>query len=525
MLTLRTLHIAALTLTSSLTQALPTPVTTTAGAVQGAPSRLPLVWVYKGLPYATAQRFAAPLAPTPWQGVRAADRFGAACPQPASKFDPSEPQPLLPELMSEDCLYLNVWRPLDAAPDARLPVLVWIHGGAFTFGSGALPAYDGAALAARGLVVVTLNYRIGQLGYLAHPALSAAGSSKTSGNYALLDQIAALRWLQANLPSFGGDATQVTIAGHSGGGVSVSSLMVAPGARGLFARAIVQSGPISGLAPTMRDLPQAEALGAAFMQERGAQTLAELHALPVAEMLKRRPGDQGVTGPIVEGANLPRVPADVFVNGEQAPVPLMIGVTSAESGSMGPVPATPETFQRFVGWLYADDKDKVLATYPHATPEQASDSQADIKRDQMLAASVAYVACHLRIGQPVYNYVYDHAPPGPNAAQQRAYHGSELGYVLDNLDAIPRDWTAQDRQLARELSGYWVNFIKTGNPNGAGLKPWPLATPGSLGVRLNLGVNEGSEPSMQRLENFFSGLDPRVQAYGAPPSTTGCKSP
>jgi len=476
--------------------------------LQGSAAQRPGLSVFRGLRYATAQRWAPPVVAAAVPGLLDATRGAAVCPQPVAKFDPFEAQAVAPAAMAEDCLFLNVWAPQDRSAAPR-PVLVWIHGGAFTFGSGSLPAYDGSALASQGLVVVTINYRIGQLGYLAHPALRSGEPPGLSGNLALLDQMAALRWVQQHIAAFGGDARQVTIAGHSGGGISVGTLMASPQARGLFARAIIQSGPPSGLAPPMPDLAAAEALGQRFAANRQADSAQALRALPLAEVLRRLPGDQ-LTGPVAGGAALPQTPAQVFVDGQQAPVPLMIGVASAESATFAGGPATPEGFERFVRGFMPGQATAVLAAYPHATPAQAQAAQARVKTDQMLAASAAYAAQHTRHGHRAWLYVFDHAPPGPDSAWQQAFHGSELLYTFGNLPVLGRPWTDADRALSQQLVQRWAQFVKTGSPALAGQPAWPAYRRGAAPFRLAAPTDPVTVLDPSRAALFHPGLDPRL---------------
>jgi len=433
------------------------------------------VRAFKGLPYAAAPvgalRWRAPQPVAPWREPR------------PSAFGPSAMQGVIWDDIdlagagvSEDCLYLNVWTP---ATRGQAPVLFWIHGGGFAVGSGAEPRYDGARLAARGIVVVTVNYRLGAFGFLAHPELTA--ESGFSGNWALADLVAALQWTRRNIAAFGGDPAQVTIAGESAGSMAVSALMASPLARGLFARAIGQSGALfPGAAEPMPTREAAEARGLAFQRELGAGSLAALRALPAEAILAAAPG-LGFR-PILDGHWLSRPLDAIFADGAQADVPLIAGWTKDEgfNFSWTPEETAPGAYEAMVEARFGADAPAVLAHYPGGAEAQASASA--LGGDLVIVNKTwAWIEAQKASGRAeIYRYRFDRAPPvrpgwfgDRDASQAGAFHAGDIPYVLDTLDAMPWDYAAADRAAAATASAYWLNFVKTGNPSGPGLPLWP----------------------------------------------------
>jgi len=426
------------------------------------------VLVYRGIPYASppvgALRWQPPQPAAGWKGVRKANSFGTPCPQ--------APFPGTPAIKtSEDCLTLTVWRP---AKPGRYPVLLWFFGGGFVGGDSSNPVNDGAALAKRGVIVVAANYRFGALGYMAHPALSAASRDHVSGNYGLLDQIAALKWVKANIAGFNGDPTQVTIGGQSSGGISVDMLMTSPSAAGLFARAIVQSAPITGLVPPLPSLEDAEAFGAAYTAARGANTLKELYALTPEQLITMSSGERALASPFrptIDAHYLPNHPLRLFAAGGSAPVPLMIGSNAYESARITPMQPTSEEFEAWVERTYPQQTPMILDAYPHRDPVTIRAAWLAVKSDDMFSGTRRMARFHSRSGNPTFVYRFDREPPGPDQPRMRAFHGAELPYMFGNLD-LGRAWTTADRTLSDRMMGYWVNFISAGDPNGPGLPPW-----------------------------------------------------
>ena len=435
--------------------------------------------VYKGVPFAAPPisdlRWRPPVPAAPWTGTRKADAFAPACMQVGVSM-PGE----TPPAVSEDCLYLNIWTPAKSAHE-HLPVIVWIYGGGYINGSASMPLYWGDRLAKKGVIVVTIAYRLGSLGFLALPELTRESPHHSSGNYGLLDQIAALEWIQRNIAAFGGDPKCVTIAGQSSGSISVSILMASPLAKGLFQRAIGESG---GLFEPLQLGPQfllanAERDGDKYAVSLGAPSLKELRRLP-ATLLTGNAG--GIVHPVIEPYVLPLSPYEAFTLGQQNDVPLLIGSNADEARAM--VDVTHETaatfdsdLQHSVGQL----PPALVAAYPHATDEEARQAQLGLERDLRFGWDMwAWARLQAGTGQrPVFYYSFRQQPPFPAGsvyAGWGASHYAELWYVFDHLDQSPWTWTAGDRKLAGEMSSYWVNFAKSGDPNGPGLPPWPAFT-------------------------------------------------
>jgi para-nitrobenzyl esterase len=444
--------------------------------------------VYRGIPYVAPPigdlRWKAPQPAEKWQGVRQAAEFSNACWQTQYPAAAAIYQAKLPPL-SEDCLYLNIWTPAKSAKD-RLPVMVWIHGGGFTRGYGGSHAYDGEALARKGAVIVTINYRLGIFGFFAHPALSAESSHHASGNYALLDQIAALQWVQKNIAAFGGDPTRVTIFGESAGSWAVNVLMASPLAKGLFQRAIGESG---GSFSPMKTLAEAEKEGeklAASMAPApaaGAKTeaglspqssLKTLRAKPAEELLKS--SETETARAIVDGWVLPEEVAAIFAQGKQNDVPLIIGYNADEGTTLAPQGANVKALM-FVGGIYqryGSQADALLKIYPATSDAQAVSSFYSVYRDQVFGWEMrSWARMATKTGhQPAYLYYFSRRPPGPQSARLRAFHASEIAYVFGTF-VWPFPWEDTDKKLSDAMTSYWVNFAATGNPNGGSLVKWP----------------------------------------------------
>jgi para-nitrobenzyl esterase len=440
--------------------------------------------VYRGIPYAAPPvgelRWKPPQPVAAWDGVRTAGEFGPACmqaPYSETSFYRSPEQPV-----SEDCLTLNVWT--GAAPGAKRPVMVWIHGGALTRGSGANPVYDGANLAKRGVVVVTVNYRLGPFGYLAHPELSAESEHGSSGNYGVLDQIAALGWVQQNIGRFGGDPGNVTVFGESAGSWSVNYLVASPLARGLFHKAIGQSGANFGdMAPLSGGEGSAEAEGVAFAKAAGAATLADLRALSAEQILATFAGDgRGFrTRGNVDGWVFPKSVSDTFAAGEENPVPVIVGFNAHEMTTLTAASAVPQTREALLERVrrqYGEDRvDAYLAAYPAGSDADAAASYYASARDGLFGWQMReWARATTRKGRSAWLYYFTHEPEVEGRDGLGAYHAAEIAYAFDNEDAAGRTPTEADRRVADLVAGYWVSFAEDGDPNGPGLPEWPAYT-------------------------------------------------
>ncbi len=440
------------------------------------------IHIFKGIPYALPPtgplRWKPPVPVPRWKNTRDATEFGFVCVQPKPQPGSIYSWDLRP--MSEDCLSLNIWAPAGAR---KAPVFFWIHGGALTTGAGSDVLYDGAALASRGLVVVSINYRLGVLGFLAHPQLSAESSRHVSGNYGLLDQIAALRWVNRNIAAFGGDPANVTIAGESAGGLSVMYLMAAREARGLFAKAVAQSAYMVS-APELRTTPfggvAAESAGLSLALKAGAADLAGLRSLD-AETLTTVAASTGFFPFfVIDDHFLTRQIVDVFDRGEQAKVPILAGFNSGEIRSlrslMPPLVADGAVYEKEIRARYADLADAFLALYPSNHIEE---SMLATTRDALYGwTSQRLVIKQTAAGVPSFLYLFDHGYPAADARGLHAFHASELPYVFGTADRTPARWpavplTAAETQLSTAMLDYWASFARTGIPAAANAPAWP----------------------------------------------------
>jgi para-nitrobenzyl esterase len=474
------------------------------GRLSGTTSAVSGVHIFKGIPYAAAPvgdlRWRGPQPVAPWIGVRPAETYGPRCVQPDRREDSISYYG--PERESEDCLYLNVWSAAVAGDKA--PVMVWFHGGAYFVGSGALPIFDGAPLAAAGAVIVTVNYRLGRLGFLAHPELTREAGF--SGNYGLLDQIAALRWVKANIAAFGGDPARVTIFGQSAGSISCSVLMASPLAKGLFHRVIGQSGALFGpvkdtcdTGDSIQTLAAAEQTGVSFAENLGAASLAALRAMPASQIqfAARRGGtgsgannnpaddERGVfdmNWPILDGRVLPRAPYEIYSRGQQNDVPLLLG-TAANEGATMPSQSTRERYFSQVRAEQGERAERLLELFPASSDDEARiASRTAFSYRNFYWQNWTWARLQALTGkESVFYYRFAHAPPIPSTERFAetathefgAFHCAEIPYVFRTLDARAWNWTEADRALSETVSRYWLNFAASGDPNGAGLPAWP----------------------------------------------------
>lgn len=445
------------------------------------------ITAFKGVPFAAPPigdlRWRAPQPPAAWTGVRIADTFSPACIQTIVQ----ERKPWTFEFMthgeiSEDCLYLNVWTPATAASERR-PVFVYIYGGANTEGSASVPVYDGEGLASKGLVVVTINYRVGILGFYSHPDLTKEAPYHASGNYGLLDQIAAVRWVHDNIAAFGGDPTRVTIAGQSAGAQAVHNLVNSPLARGLFQRGIAQSGSTVTTGAARTNAEQ-DADGVRFASAKGAASLAALRAMPWKDLVAPVAGPASVPGaaapapfrwsPVVDGYALPITVRQSYDTGAGADVAMLTGSNADENGAVPRPTVTAQQFASQARQRYGADADAFLALYPAGNDDQARIASNDSARDAARVSTALWAANRARHARSrTYTYFWNHPLPGPDVAQYGAFHTSEVPYVLNTLARSDRPFSAVDHRIADQLSSYWANFARSGNPNGPGLPHWP----------------------------------------------------
>lgn len=485
------------------------------GTIQGNRSEyVNSVYNFKGIPYASAPtgayRWKHPPHPTPWNATLDATKFGPACPQPGV------------DEYSEDCLHLNVWTPENAtlndvypntagagvlpnATNSQYPVYVWIYGGRFAGGAASDPLYDGSGLAAKGVVVISMNYRLGALGFLAHPELSANSSSGTSGNYGLVDQQASLHWTIEQCAAFGGDPTRITIGGQSAGAASVIDHLNSPLADGLFNQVIAESGvrypsdPLIGsLAQSYRHLAEAEAQGVVYLKSLNVSNLNEARALPVEAFLSSGSMDDTTYNgtvfqnnsnymepplfrPVLDGYVLPATYESLLSSGNHSIVPVLTGNNKDESG------ASPNPGLSVAGYISTNQLDfgsvgvasDYFSLYPAGNSSASADNSSNaFYRDQSRIGTWLWANEYTEGSQnfssnstsTTYTYYWTHAPPGQDAG---AYHMSEINYAFNNLYGTDRPWTAEDYAIADTMSNYWANFIKNGDPNGEGLATWP----------------------------------------------------
>jgi para-nitrobenzyl esterase len=494
---------------------------------------------FKGLPFAQPPigdlRWREPQPAKNWTGVRDADKFGPTCMQRVSA---ASDYWFRGDGMSEDCLYLNVWTPAKSAGD-KLPVLVYIFGGGFQNGDGSEPRYDGESMARKGIVAVSVNYRTNLFGFFVHPDLTKESPHRASGNYGLLDQVAALRWVQKNIAAFGGDPKRVTIAGESAGSISVSALMASPLSKDLIAGAICESGAaIASLPP--RPLAEAEQDGVKFATAAGASSLAALRAMTPQQLQEAAARAQGVRfSTAMDGYFLAKTLPEIAQAGQQAKVPLLAGSNTEEQGVrqvLGGGDPTPETLANAIRKFYGEKADPVLKAYAATTTDEVFEAAAHLASARFVSYGTwKWTELHMQTGgKPVYRYLYARVrpaylgmpgqPPGSAPAAGRAgdapgrggaaagergaqqpqaprgaAHSAEIQYAMGNLDLDKRyAWEPADYEVSKTMQAYFVNFIKTGNPNGPGLTQWPAYRPDANYQRMRIDVKSQAEPEAHR---------------------------
>jgi para-nitrobenzyl esterase len=511
MTTLRTFAFAwaALASVSILMAQTPKPVRTQSGLVQGTTDDG--ITVYKGIPFAAPPvgdlRWRAPQAPVAWTGVRTADKFSPACMQvpivnAALGMDAVTP--------NEDCLYLNIWTPAKSANE-KLAVMVWIYGGGFTIGGTSISLYDGTNLAKKGVVLVSIAYRLGAFGFLAHPELTAEQGGH-SGNYGLLDQIAGLQWVKRNIAAFGGDPNRVTIFGESAGGIAVSMLSASPLAKGLFRGAISESGGNFGPerqtgnegGENMDSLAAAEKKGTAFLAKLGTASIADARKKSAQDIQKNSPPGLGTAWPIFDGYVLVGDQYKLYEAKRYNDTAVLIGTNSDEGALFVPF-AKADAYQKNIRTGYGEYADKILAAYPGGTDAEALRSSRDMFRDATFAwPTWTWARLQSKTGKgKAFVYYFSHRPPYPNTPQFKdwgAAHAGEIAYVFGNFTAaMPA--SESDRKVSDEISSYWVNFAKNGDPNGSGLPHWPAFTNTSEQVmNLDDPPKAIDVPNLQKLE-------------------------
>lgn len=487
------------------------PVAVTGGLISGEYLDQAQVHTYKGIPFAAPpvgnNRWRAPQPVIPWQGVRACTSFG---PSPMQ----SKPVPfmywsrefLIPESpISEDCLYLNVWTGAKD-PNEKRPVLVYIYGGGFQSGGTGCAIYDGTAMAQKGIVFVSINYRVGSFGFFAHPELTAESGYGASGNYALLDMIAALKWVQDNITAFGGDPSQVTIAGQSAGSFAVNFLTASPMAKGLFIRAIGESGanfysnPRRGPA----DLKSAENAGLEYARTMQAADLEALRNLPAEQILSTY---RSISWPISDGYVLPGTVMDIYQAAKENKFALLAG-WNGNDVIMGP-PANQDAFRSTMEKRFGEEVSQLWEVYPNNSQAQSDAVQKAINRDESFGVQVyTWARMHSANGQPAYVYNFNRSLPAYDASTAfGAFHSGEIVYAYDNLNTVDRPWKAIDHEIANLLSSYWVNFVRTGNPNGENLPDWPaFETKSNLTMIIDTVSHSEPLPTLPQIqfwENYY----------------------
>jgi para-nitrobenzyl esterase len=489
------------------------------GQLRGVVDAQSKVRAFKGVPFAAppvgALRWKAPQPAAAWDGVREATSFGDRCEQ-ARVFDDM----VFRDGMSEDCLYLNIWTPATSA-NASLPVMVWIYGGGFQAGSTSEPRQDGGRLAQKGVVVVSMNYRMGIFGFFAHPELTKESPHHASGNYAFMDQIAALAWVKKNVAAFGGNPNNVTIFGESAGSFAVSGLMAAPPAQGLFQRAIGESGaffsrPGGTLSP--KPLETAEQDGASFGEKNGMPSLEALRAKPAGELLQAASNVPFRFGPIIDGYVFPRNVSEIYAAGQQSHVPLLAGWNKDESRAavtLATNKPTPASAAEQARKTFGDRADAFLKLYPASTPEEAIESAASYASDMFIGfATWKWIEAHLETGKSaVYRYSFDQAPPiepglkvngvEVTAKDIGARHAGEIEYVFGALDPGGPPWQPEDHTVSDLMMSYWSNFAKTGDPNGPGVPKWPAYTSAADYPVMHIGTDPHAAPDAHRARYEF----------------------
>ena len=478
----------------------------TGGKISGKAGTDAKVLVFKGIPFAAPPvgefRWKAPQPVVSWKGTKKCDTFGpSAWQNPPVPFLVYTKEFLIPaEPTGEDCLYLNVWTTATSTSDHR-PVIVFIHGGAFMSGSGSVPIYNGESMAKKGIVFVTINYRVGIFGFFAHPELTKESGHQASGNYGILDQIAALKWVKQNISAFGGNPDNVTIAGQSAGSMSVNALAASRLAKGFFHRMIAESGAsvVKGAFGGTESLATAEAKGIEIARTAGVSSIADLRNKPAAVIGKLLKGMGAV---IVDGYVLQATIPEVFAKGELADVPLLTGWNGDDA--LFNAPATVASYREYLKNLFGSDAETIFKFYPASNDEEATLAQKQLSRDSGFGIqNYAWARMQAEKGKSkAFLYFFERKVPETGRTNQYgAFHTAEVPYAYDNLRFLNRPLEPADHELAKLISSYWVNFASTGDPNGAGLPIWPSFRPGGgETMRFNTVSSAGKQPNSEALE-------------------------
>jgi beta-glucosidase len=504
------------------------------GTLEGTVNSDSSVRIFRGVPFAAPPvgnlRWQPPQPVPAWSGVRKADEFGGHCVQGKVFGDINSRG----KEMSEDCLYLTVWAPAKIT-GKPLPVYVWFYGGGFAAGSGDEPRYDGESFAKRGIVVVNANYRLGVFGFLAHPGLTSESTHKASGNYGLLDQVAALEWVRRNIAAFGGDPRRVTIGGESAGSLSVSALMASPLSRELFQQAVGESGAFFGAVGGRgsNSLADSEKQGAAFAASMGVNSIAEMRAKSADDLLSAAMKTNNGFGfwPNVDGYFLPAEVESIFAEGKQSQIPLLAGWNADEvrmQVTMAKEKPTAKTFPERLRQQFKDNAGRALNVYPATTDEEAVRSAGDLASDNFIVFGTwKWIEMQAKTGQPVYRFQFDRAVPIPDAMKGiglktlGAAHAAELEYVFNMLQSKKADWQPDDQKVAEAMNAYWANFIKTGDPSGPGLAKWPNYTKTHQVMHIDTESKARPEEHRDRYEFLDSLQAGAVLAQPGIPTVTG----
>jgi para-nitrobenzyl esterase len=468
------------------------------------------VKAFLGLPYAAppvgALRWRVPQPAIAWKGVRDATQFAHRCAQWQIWTD----YLFLDSGPNEDCLYLNVYAPAGAKPASKLPVMFWIHGGGYTAGSGSEPRYTNSELVARGVVLVTINYRLGVFGFLATEELAKEGQGH-AGNYGLLDMVAALQWVKSNIRNFGGDPDNVTIFGESAGSFAVSTLLAAPDALGLFHKVIGESGAAFSNVLPMPALAERAPRDQAWANSLGVKNLAELRALPTDKLIEaasKKP--VGWFSPVIDGQFLPEGVPETYASGRQAHVPAIIGWNRDERAGTLSKGMTAEKWKAFAEEHYGKQAEQFLAAFPASSDEEAVRSADAFTTDAFIAFSTwKWVEAQSKSEAPVYRFRFD-LPATPSETHPEgkyAFHSDELEYVFGTLDARRgATWRPEDRKLSEQIVSYWTNFARTGDPNGIGLPHWPRYDKEKQLIHLDSTITAGPDTASPQFEFLLKGM-------------------